>query len=211
MDNKQWEKCWRFTDLVVSLFKPFEIVVRYSIRKGMKRLLINFDIESPNILELGAGTGKDSEWLIRKFGGRVTLVDNCDYAISKSRRYLRRKKFNAAYLKSHIEDIKFKNRYDLVFSVGLVEHFYNKELYNIFKKHIDASKKGGYAMIFVPNNALIYRFYRRLLTSLKLWIWDEKSFNISDLKNLGKLTNSNLLRTTEVLYGMWVGALYQKV
>ncbi len=67
MDKRDWEKCWRFTDIVVLLFKPFEILVRRSIRKGMIRLLSNLDMNNPDVLELGAGTGYDSAWLLKKF------------------------------------------------------------------------------------------------------------------------------------------------
>lgn len=210
MDEKDWEKCWKFTNLIILIFKPFEILVRYSIRKGIERLFTNFDIKNPSILELGAGTGSDSEWLIKKFGGKATLVDNCDHIISKSKRYFNRKKLDITCLKLKVEDIRFKNKYDLVFSVGLVEHFYNKDLYKIFRKHVDAAKKGGYIIIFVPNNSLIYRSYRRLLTLLRLWMWDEISFNIKDIENLAGDSNSKLLRTTEVICGMWLGAIYKK-
>ena len=211
MHKEDWEKCWRFTNIIILLFKPFEILVRRSIRKGMERLLINLHINNPNILELGAGTGHDSAWLLKKFGGKATLIDNCDYIVSKSNKYFSRKKLNVTYLKSNIEDVKFKNRYDLVFSIGLIEHYYNKELYKIFKKHMEASKKNGYVMVFVPNRTSIYKFYRKLLTSLRLWMWDEKPFTIKDLKNLEKSTNSALLRTTQVICGMWIGTLYKKI
>ena len=75
---------------------------------------------------------------------------------------------------------------------------------------MEASKKNGCVMVFVPNRTLIYKFYRKIMTGLKLWMWDEKSFTIKGLKDLGKSTNSPLLKTTKVICSMWIGALYKK-
>lgn len=210
MDAKDWEKSWRFSNMVTSAFVPIEILARLAVRNGMQRLLNNLHVQKPSILELGAGTGLDSEWLVRKFGGKALLVDNCDYIIRKSKKYFRGKKLGIAFLKSNVEDIKFKKGYDLVYSVGLLEHFYDKDLHQIFRRHMDASKKTGYVMVFVPNDKWVYNFYRRILTILGSWVWDEKPFNLQRLKKLGKVSNSNLLKTTEIFFGMWIGALYKK-
>lgn len=210
MDKKDWEKSWKFVDILLILFKPFELLIRCLIRNGLKRLMNNTNLRNPNILELGAGTGKDSEWLIKRYGGKATLIDNCRYVISKANKRFHKKKVRINYIKSNIEDINYKNQFDLVFSIGLVEHFYNQDLINIFKKHTNASKKSGYVIIFVPHKTNIYRFFRRFLTYFNLWMWDEKPFTKQELNRLGKINNAKLITTTELLCGMWIGAKYTK-
>lgn len=210
MDKRDWEKQWRFLNWIMLLFKPLEFLIRNSIRRGILRLLDERHLKNPKILELGAGTGKESAWMVRKFGGNTTLVDNCDDIIEKSKKYFSKKQIDVSFLNEDIKELNIREKYDLALSVGLIEHFYGSELALIFNKHIDSIKKNGYVIVFTPRASPLYYAYRKLLTMFGLWMWDEKPFSVRDFATLGKTTNSSLLKTTNVILGMWIGALYRK-
>jgi glycosyltransferase involved in cell wall biosynthesis len=58
---------------------------------------------------------------------------------------------------------------DVVFSVGLVEHFDEAETRQAILAHFDALRPGGLAIITFPTPTVLYRATRSLLESLGLW------------------------------------------
>ena len=210
MNEQDWKKQWKFLKWIMIVFKPLEFLVRSSTRRGIMRLLNKEHLENPKILELGAGTGKESAWLVKKFGGSTTLVDNCDTILQYSKKYFSKKQINVSFVNKDIMKLNVREKYDLVLSVGLIEHFYGSDLTLIFDKHIESIKKGGYAITFTPRACPLYYSYRGILTILGLWMWDEKPFTKEDFINLSRPNKSKLISTTNVIFGTWIGALYKK-
>jgi len=84
------------------------------------------------------------------------------------------------------------NKFDIVFSVGLIEHFDdNKE---VIERHVDLLKPGGLLICFIPNimgfQGNFFRFLGlKILPKKKLpkeeseqWIWGMKYITIEELK-----------------------------
>ena len=211
MNKQDWEKQWKILDWMMFIFKPLELLIRNSIHRGMIRLLNDKHLTNPNILELGAGTGKESAWLASKLNGSTTLVDNCDFVIEKSKKYFSKKAVNVQFINKDIRKLDIKEEYDLALSVGLIEHFYGSDLKLIFNKHINAVKKSGYVIVFTPRASSLYFTYKKILTMLRLWMWDEKPFSKEDFINLAKPGNSELTGITNVIFGLWSGALFKKL
>jgi len=125
----------------------------------MENLLNNLDMENSRILELGAATGFLTRFLIAKYNCSGVLIDKNEESYH-------------AYLKScrdtdlgdsieyYVEDVfkfKSKEKYDVVCSFGLIEHFYDKEdIMNVHKKFV---KPGGIIMILVPLDTPLTRVF----------------------------------------------------
>lgn len=58
---------------------------------------------------------------------------------------------------------------DLVFSVGLVEHFNPADTRKAILAHFDLLREGGTAIITFPTPTLLYRATRRLIEMLGMW------------------------------------------
>lgn len=125
----------------------------------IENLLNKINIENSRILELGAATGFLTRFLIAKYNCSGVLIDKNEESYH-------------AYLKScqgmdvrdsieyYVEDVfkfKSKEKYDLVCSFGLIEHFYDKQkIMNAHKKFV---KPGGIIMILVPLDTPLTRVF----------------------------------------------------
>jgi putative flippase GtrA len=67
---------------------------------------------------------------------------------------------------------------DVVFSVGLVEHFEPKETRAAVLAHFDLLRPGGTAIITFPTPTLLYRITRALISALGMWRFpDERALD----------------------------------
>ena len=86
---------------------------------------------------------------------------------------------------------------DVVFSVGLIEHFSPKDMIRVFQSHFDILKPGGIAIITYPTPTFLYRAARRISEGLGLWIFhDETPLKVKDVlstvRPMGKLLYSGI-------------------
>ena len=118
------------------------------------------------------------------------------------------KKFKEKYFSNHIseaiesdllkKEIVEKNKYDIVMSVGLIEHFDEIGTKEIVKKHFDAVKSGGIVIITAPTPTMLYKIIRKSAESLHVWTFhDERPLKPDEMKKsvegLGKIVNEKLL------------------
>jgi SAM-dependent methyltransferase len=73
-------------------------------------------------------------------------------------------------------------RCDVVFSVGLIEHFSVEDTRRAIGSHIDALKKGGILILGFPTPTFLYRITRKLSEMLGLWIFhDERPLKTAEV------------------------------
>ncbi|MBD8348903.1 class I SAM-dependent methyltransferase [Dysgonomonas sp. HGC4] len=94
---------------------------------------LNLSILSPHILDLGAGTGLFSEFVLQKFpDAKITLVDISEKMLDIARkRFLSNK--NISIIQSDFTTFKDEKQYDAVISSLAIHHLEDKakvELYN---------------------------------------------------------------------------------
>ena len=71
---------------------------------------------------------------------------------------------------------------DLVFSVGLIEHFDINGTQKAIETHLEMTNSGGYCVITFPTPTLLYKLARRVAEFLKLWIfWDERPLRFDEV------------------------------
>lgn len=99
--------------------------------------------KADKVLEVGCSNGRWLRWFHKQYRSDVYGVDN-DSAGFKQDNIIKFKLGNAKQLS--YEDESF----DLVFSMGLVEHFNKKDKLQILKEQIRVLKKGGYLICQAP-------------------------------------------------------------
>ena len=74
---------------------------------------------------------------------------------------------------------------DLVFSVGLVEHFSEEQTKTAIRRHFELAKPGGLVLITFPVPTFTYRLIRRAAETLGIWRFpDERPIQLEDAVRL---------------------------
>ncbi|MFN3454457.1 MAG: methyltransferase domain-containing protein [Pseudobdellovibrio sp.] len=89
----------------------------------------------------------------------------------------------------NIHEIKLKEKYDLVFSAGFIEHFKDTEI--IFDKHVEFMKEDGSLFISVPNFKGIYGLVQKWLDKET---YDLHNIDCMDLNVFQNLCNKHNLK-----------------
>ncbi len=78
--------------------------------------------------------------------------------------------------------LSMDSKADVVFSVGLVEHFDPAETRQAVLSHFDVLRSGGIAIITFPTPTWLYRTARALIEALGMWKFpDERPLNVSEV------------------------------
>lgn len=82
-----------------------------------------------------------------------------------------------------VTNLKTKNKdFDLVYSVGLIEHFDHINTFKAIESHFNLCKSGGYVFITFPTPTLLYRFIRSVAEILAIWRFpDERPLLFSEI------------------------------
>ena len=133
---------------------------------------------SCDIIELGGGNSCFAQDLVDKCKVNIesySIVDNCSVAVE---RFIMMRLSGEAYLADLTSDsvlTEIDKEYDVVFSVGLIEHFRGLDIEKIIANHFQLCKTGGMVLISVPTPTVQYCFIRKCMEILKVWQFpDEK-------------------------------------
>jgi cyclopropane fatty-acyl-phospholipid synthase-like methyltransferase len=154
-------------------------------------------IKNPKIIELGCGSGEITARLIKMYGGSATLVDNSKEAISLTSKNFKKYKIKAKIIQKDLFKFKPQEKFDIVHSEGLIEHFLGGKQNKIIEVHKKCVKKDGFIIISVPRPVWYYKIAKCLLEKVNKWPFGfEKAMNKNDLKKA--LENCDL-KVLEVL------------
>ncbi len=146
-----------------------------------------------SILECGGGNSCFAKYIVQNFHVKqYDIADNNSLAIEKAR--VMPEINNAKYLNltENIEDKSLIQKYDLVYSIGLVEHFDTDEQMRVIKNHFNFVRPGGYVLISAPTPTIKYRFYRKCMEIMHVWrFWDETPITqidfVKKMENYGEI------------------------
>ncbi len=206
MMSEDWTMHWKSgcSDIVWKIWARM-------MNRNYRKLLKHIKPDNQKILELGAGSGVNSITISDFMNSNdITLVDFNEKAIQVSKKLLADSGKNIKYLNKDIFNVNLNDKFDIVHSEGLIEHFYGSERLAIFKKHIDFCKKGGFIIIFVPYKSIKYDFFRWLVTKLGKWIWDEEPLSKEELHVMSKQLNQDILCEYSPLLSYQTGILIRK-
>jgi SAM-dependent methyltransferase len=145
------------------------------MQRAYRRLVQGLHIES--ILELGSGTGLNSFMLAKSIGAKdIVLVDNNAKMLRKSEnyygKYFRNCDFQVRWIKEDVRRLRLDQKYDLVHSAGLLEHFPTADIWKILETYRHHMWKWG--IVFVPIWEGGYPFWRRIGEILRIWPYHDE-------------------------------------
>lgn len=133
------------------------------------------------VLELGCGTGRLSYLALKNGAAHVTLVDSSFKATALAQSlFAAEDPQQFAIIQSDIFEYGTNDRYDLVFSSGLIEHFQGTDRARIVKKHLDMSSAG--CLIIHPSDTLYASVFNRLPQAIKLYGF-QQSFSENEISS----------------------------
>ncbi|WAH38215.1 class I SAM-dependent methyltransferase [Alicyclobacillus dauci] len=179
--------------------------------RGKRALFRGLDVEKPRILFLGAAEGYEAMQLSAMYpGGEAVLVDYDEFC--KTHRYgqfpedypflghnlqtgghriWHKSQMNTQFIVDDIRNLPFGKEFDIVISVGLIEHFPDEFKPEAIDFHRRFLKPGGYAIMTTPKfhwkTRLFYHVmadamnytYRELMTVQQMGMYVfENGFNI---------------------------------
>lgn len=144
------------------------VSVDFTTEYILERMVSCVSPERKTVVELGAGTGRLS-YMLRKHGAaKVTLVDNSRRALELSRRLFEGEPAGTyEIIDADALGYSSPQRYDLVFSSGLIEHFEDGQRFEIIKRHVDLTAQD--CIIVHPSNRLYNRVFDRTPMAIRLY------------------------------------------
>jgi len=147
----------------------------YLIYEILRREINTVSLSNINckLLEIGAGASRSS-LLLSLDGATPFFLDTSISALNISKELATFHNIEAHHIQGDAFTLPFKDdSFDVVWSGGLLEHFYKEEQQQLIKEHIRVTKKGGKAIILVPHrNAPIYNVFRQIAQKLGTWPYD---------------------------------------
>jgi cyclopropane fatty-acyl-phospholipid synthase-like methyltransferase len=94
------------------------------------------------------------------------------------------------FIREDFFKIKLSAEYDLVHSQGVIEHFTAEKRLELLKLHAQATKPGGYCLIYAPTPTRSYCFFRKMAEILRAWPFTDeipltKNVIINEMQSLG--------------------------
>lgn len=140
-------------------------------------LLSEVSFKEPiKIIELGCGTGYNTLQITKLFPvDKVTLVDFNPNVLNAAERRLSHLKCEKEFLLQDLFNLDLSERYDIVHSQGLLEHYTPEEKRKLIGLHKDLLTVGGVTVILVPTPSLAYRLWRGTFEKLHMWIYTDET------------------------------------
>ena len=125
------------------------------------------------------------------------VVDTNEYGLS----LLAGKLVDSKVLRLHrqsVLELRMQAEADLVFSVGLIEHFDPDDTRKAVHAHFDVLRPGGLMILSFPTPTLLYRITRKLIESLGMWKFpDERALTpdevIASVQDYGDVLTTKTL------------------
>lgn len=157
-----WDEVWRKIDVVA----PHETVLR-SVQRARIR----------SVLEVGAGSGRDLEEL-HVLGYEATFLDFSATAVKS----FARRRPSVPAVRADARHLPFSDgSFDLVMSLGLLEHFSPQDRRVLLAEQFRVSRR--FVLVDVPQKYALANVLRHLLTLLGRWPYGEElAFSYGDLR-----------------------------
>lgn len=182
-----WDEFWAGKD-PAAIYPPVTDIV--------KELQSCTRIQNKKILEVGAGTARDSITLSR-LGADVYILDYSRESLRLARASMTGHpvtllRADACHCPVSAE------QFDIVFHQGLLEHF--RSPYALLRENYRVLRKGGLLVVDVPQTFHLYTLVKNVLMMMNMWFagW-ERQFTLDSLARLLEHSGFHLVHC----YGDW--------
>jgi ubiquinone/menaquinone biosynthesis C-methylase UbiE len=168
-----WESFWKAKRNTQEVYSNSDRVLRNLVKIA--------DLKGKKILEVGAGTGRDSFNLCNE-GAEIFLLDYAEESL-KIIKCLSSKYERVHTVGGNAFSLPFPDRvFDVVFHQGLLEHFRKPAAASLLTENIRVLKEGGILLVDVPQRYHFYTIFKHVLIALNFWFagW-EREFSIREL------------------------------
>ena len=175
--RENWETFWEEKQEIQEVYSNADRIVRNLLRVT--------DLKGKKVLEIGAGTGRDSFPLLQH-GAIVYQLDYAENSLRILKRAAREARLEGHILGGDTFRLPFHDEsFDIVFHQGLLEHFRKPQAEALLRENIRVVKRGGFLLVDVPQRYHVYTLVKHLLMALGKWFagW-ERSFSHGELKSL---------------------------
>ncbi|MEM4152959.1 MAG: class I SAM-dependent methyltransferase [Candidatus Pacearchaeota archaeon] len=187
-ERRQYEKIW-FSS--------------YSFKRIREEIVKRIKGKNLKICEFGAGGGLWLKWFKDHYKSKVFGIDNSKIGLN-----ITKKRIPEAVLRlGDVRKTLFKKEvFDLVYCLGLIEHFDNRNIQIIINEMYKTLKKGGNIIITTPNRSKhsLLKFYEKIFGACK----SERSLEISQIKRF--LERANFKKIEIIPVGLFAPKLRNK-
>jgi hypothetical protein len=169
--------------------------------RGKRALFKGLDIDKPRILFLGAAEGYEAMQLHAMYpGGEVVMVDYDEFCktdrfglfpesypflginrATNQPRVWHKDDMNIHYVVDDIRNLPFGKEFDIVLSVGLLEHFPDEYKHEVMDWHRKFLKPGGYVIMTTPRHQLKSRLFYMIMADVMNHTYRE----LMDIRQMG--------------------------
>lgn len=192
--REHWETLWQEKKKVVQQVYSNEDRI-------LRQLLHVCDLQGKRVLEVGAGTGRDSFALI-EHGAEIVQLDYSVNSLQILKGLSEELHVQTSIVGGDTFQLPFRDEtFDVVFHQGLLEHFRHPQAESLLKENIRVLKRGGYLLVDVPQRYHLYTILKHAQMALNIWFagW-ERSFSTPELTRLLR----SLGLSTVHAYGEWM-------
>lgn len=153
---------------------------------NLQRLLRRYVRPGDEFLEIGCAPGKMLAWVAKELDARVTGLDYSRPGIALTQRLLEHCGVAADTRCENIfRTTLLPESFDVVYSGGVIEHFDDPT--GIVAQHVSLVRRGGVAVIAIPNYGGLYGRAQRRLDPGNLSIHNLDIMSVPALERLGKI------------------------
>lgn len=191
--RSHWEAFWEEKQEVREVYSNSDRVVRNLARVT--------DLRAKKVLEVGAGTGRDSFPLL-DLGADVYQLDYSFNSLKIMKGIAEEEHRDVFIIGGDTFQLPFRDgSFDVVFHHGLLEHFRPQQAENLLRENIRVLKQGGFLLVDVPQRYHVYTVMKHILIAMNRWFagW-EREFSVPELKGLLRHLGLEVVQ----VYGEWM-------
>jgi SAM-dependent methyltransferase len=195
-----WSRFWRERAEIDDVYPTAGRVVDQVLAEG--------PVQGQRVLEVGAGSGRDSVTLA-EHGARAVILDYSTPSLEVARGVAKRSGREVLLIRADALRLPFRDgTFDVVFHQGLLEHF--RDPMPLLLENVRVLKGDALLLVDVPQRFHLYTVLKHALIAMGKWFagW-ETEFTIDELEGLMRRSGVRIVRR----YGAWMvpGLFYRSV
>jgi len=185
--NKQeseWDEYWkankksprRLYDIIASFYR------RFLIKRSLNHFIFKYLKQGSSLLHAGCGSGQVDVDLKEKFN--ITALDISENALIQYKCFNGE---NSNVVQGNIFSMPFENKsFDGIYNLGVMEHFKEEEIRDIFKEFNRVLKQNGLMVIFWPPEYGLSVVFFKVLTFIykNIFLKKQVKFHPDEIKRI---------------------------